>query len=139
MDDSEVLAWISKQAAQARWVFSVCTGALLLGAAGLLIGRRATTHWASWDLLPYIGATSVDERVVVDGNMIFAAGVAYAPEPPFSSGRPDTAPPAVLRDAEQAVAAITARRQETARRISQRLAIGDPIGRPERQPGNPRR
>jgi cyclohexyl-isocyanide hydratase len=51
------LAWISKQAAQARWVFSVCTGALLLGAAGLLIGRRATTHWASWDLLPYFGAT----------------------------------------------------------------------------------
>lgn len=150
MDDAEVLAWMSKQAAHARWIFSVCTGALLLGAAGLLRGRRATTHWAAWDLLPYFGATPVDERVVVDGNIITAAGVtagidgalrlaaelrgqraaeaiqltiAYAPEPPFTSGRPDTAPPAVLREAEQAVAALTARRKETARRVSERLAI----------------
>ena len=153
MDDGEVLAWISKQAAEARWVFSVCTGALLLGATGLLVGRRATTHWASLGLLPYFGATPVDERVVVDGNMLFAAGVtagidgalrlaaelrgqraaeaiqlaiAYAPEPPFNSGRPDTAPPAVLRDVEQAVAPLTARRKETARRISQRLGVTVP-------------
>lgn len=75
MDDGEVLGWLSKQVAGGSLVFSVCTGALLLGAAGLLKGRRATTHWASLDLLPYYGASPVDERVVADGNMIFAAGV----------------------------------------------------------------
>ena len=55
--------------------FSVCTGALLCGAAGLLKGRRATMHWASFHLLPYFGAIPVNERVVVDGNWVFAAGV----------------------------------------------------------------
>ena len=74
MDDSEVLGWLSNQVAGGSRVFSVCTGALLLGAAGLLTGRRATTHWASLDLLPYFGASPVDERVVADGNMIFTAG-----------------------------------------------------------------
>jgi cyclohexyl-isocyanide hydratase len=150
MDDSEVLGWLSRQVAGGSRVFSVCTGALLLGAAGLLKGRRATTHWASFDLLPYFGASPVDERVVADGNMIFAAGVtagidgalflaaelrgkeaaevvqlaiAYAPEPPFNSGRPDTAPPAVLAAAERSVAALAARRKQTARRIAQRLGI----------------
>ena len=75
MEDEALLAWIRRQAAGARSVFSVCTGALLLGAAGLLKGRRATTHWASFDLLPYFGAIPVNERVVVDGNWVFAAGV----------------------------------------------------------------
>jgi len=150
MDDSEVLGWLSTQVAGGSRVFSVCTGALLLGAAGLLRGRRATTHWASLDLLPYFGATPVDERVVADGTMIFTAGVtagidgalrlaaelrgqataegiqlaiAYAPEPPFNSGRPDTAPPAVLETARRSVSALTARRKETARRIAQRLGV----------------
>ncbi len=150
MDDGEVLGWLSQQAAGGSLVFSVCTGALLLGAAGLLIGRRATTHWASLDLLPYFGASPVDERVVADGNMIFAAGVtagidgalrlaaelrgtaaaeaiqlaiAYAPEPPFNSGRPEEAPPAVLAAAKRSVAALTARRKETAQRIAQRLGV----------------
>jgi cyclohexyl-isocyanide hydratase len=150
MDDSEVLGWLSTQAAGGSRVFSVCTGALLLGAAGLLKGRRATTHWASLDLLPYFGASPVDERVVADGTMIFTAGVtagidgalllaaelrgtpaaeaiqlaiAYAPEPPFNSGRPDTAPPAVLEAAQRSVAALTARRKETARRTAQRLGV----------------
>jgi cyclohexyl-isocyanide hydratase len=150
MDDSEVLGWLSKQVAGGSRVFSVCTGALLLGAAGLLRGRRATTHWASVDLLPYSGASPVDERVIADGNMIFTAGVtagidgalllaaelrgtaaaeeiqlaiAYAPEPPFNSGRPDTAPPAVSEAAKRSVAALTARRKETARRIGQRLGV----------------
>ena len=150
MDDSEVLGWLTKQVAGGSRVFSVCTGALLLGAAGLLKGRRATTHWASLDLLPYFGASPVDERVVADGNMIFTAGVtagidgalrlaaelrgqaaaeavqlaiAYAPEPPFNSGRPDTAPPAVLEAAQRSVAALTARRKKTARRIAQRLGV----------------
>jgi cyclohexyl-isocyanide hydratase len=150
MEDIEVLAWIRQQAAGARSVFSVCTGALLFGAAGLLKGRRATTHWASFHLLPYFGAIPVNERVVVDGNWVFAAGVTagidgalrlaaelrgddaartiqlymvYAPEPPFDSGTPETAPAAILAQARQSVAGITAQRKATARRIAARLGI----------------
>jgi cyclohexyl-isocyanide hydratase len=67
MEDAEVLDWIRRQAGGACSIFSVCTGALLCGAAGLLNGRRATTHWASFHLLPYFGAIPVNERVVVDG------------------------------------------------------------------------
>jgi cyclohexyl-isocyanide hydratase len=74
MEDEEVLDWLRRQAAGAHSVFSVCTGALLCGAAGLLKGRRATMHWASFHLLPFFGAIPVDERVVVDGNFVFAAG-----------------------------------------------------------------
>ena len=122
MEDAEVLAWIRQQAAGACSIFSVCTGALLCGAAGLLKGRRATTHWASFHLLPFFGAIPVNERVVVDGSYVFSAGVtagidgalrlaaelrgdataqaiqlhmAYAPEPPFNSGTPETAPTAI--------------------------------------------
>jgi cyclohexyl-isocyanide hydratase len=150
MEDVEVLAWIRQQAAGARSVFSVCTGALLCGAAGLLKGRRATTHWASFHLLPFFGAIPVDERVVIDGNWVFAAGVtagidgalrlaamlrgdevaqtiqlqmAYAPEPPFDSGTPKTAPAAILEQARQAVRGITAQREQTARRAAARLGI----------------
>src|ERR1700729_3576348 len=75
MEDEEVLAWIRQQAAGAFSIFSVCTGALICGAAGLLKGRRATTHWASFHLLPFFGAIPVNERVVVDGSWVFAAGV----------------------------------------------------------------
>ena len=150
MDDLEVLDWIKRQAAGAHSIFSVCTGALICGAAGLLQGRRATTHWASFHLLPYFGATPVNERVVVDGSWVFAAGVTagidgalrlaaelrgeeaaqaiqlymvYAPEPPFNSGTPETAPPAILAQARQAVAGITAQREETAKRIAARLGV----------------
>jgi cyclohexyl-isocyanide hydratase len=150
MDDEEILGWIRRQAKGARCVFSVCTGALILGAAGLLQGRRATTHWASIDLLPYFGATAVNERVVIDGNMVFAAGVtsgingalrvaaylrgdevaqgiqlaiAYAPEPPFDSGTPETAPPVVLERAKDAMRQITAQREPTARRVAARLGL----------------
>lgn len=153
MEDEEVLGWISRQAAGARTVFSVCTGALLCGAAGLLRGRRATTHWASFHLLPFFGAIPVNERVVVDGSWVFAAGVtagidgalrlaaelrgveaaqaiqlhmAYAPEPPFDSGTPETAPAAILDQARRSVARITAQREETARRIAARLGIRVP-------------
>jgi cyclohexyl-isocyanide hydratase len=153
MEDTEVLGWIARQAKGARSVFSVCTGALLCGAAGLLRGRRATTHWASLHLLPLFGATVVNERVVVDGDWIFAAGVtagidgalrlaaelrgedaaqsiqlymAYAPEPPFNSGTPETAPPAILAHARQSVATITAQREATARRAAARLGIKIP-------------
>ena len=69
MEDAEVLGWIRRQAGGACSIFSVCTGALLCGAAGLLKGRRATTHWASFHLLPYFGAIPVNERVVVDGRL----------------------------------------------------------------------
>src|ERR1700704_2042020 len=150
MEDAEVLGWIQRQAAGAHSVFSVCTGALLCGAAGLLKGRRATTHWAAFHLLPFFGAIPVNERVVVDGNMIFAAGVTagidgalrvaaelrgdeaaqaiqlymqYAPEPPFSSGTPETAPAAILEGARRAVHAITEQRGVTARRGAARLGI----------------
>jgi len=75
MEDETVLAFIREQAARARLVFSVCTGALVLGAAGLLTGRRATTHWASHHLLKYFGAVPVNERVVIDANIVTAAGV----------------------------------------------------------------
>jgi cyclohexyl-isocyanide hydratase len=150
MQDQEVIAWIQRQAAGARWIFSVCTGALLCGAAGLLKGRRATTHWSSLHLLPFFGAIPVNERVVVDANYAFAAGVTagidgalrlaaelrgdetaqaiqldlvYAPEPPFNSGTPERAPPAILERARQSYREITDRREETARRIAARLGI----------------
>lgn len=150
MEDTEVLAWIRRQAAGACSIFSVCTGALLCGAAGLLKGRRATTHWASFHLLPLFGAIAVNERVVVDGSFVFAAGVtagidgalrlaaelrgdeaaqaiqlhmAYAPEPPFNSGTPETAPPAILQQARQSVHGITAQREATARRVAARLGV----------------
>ncbi len=131
----------------------MCTGALLCGAAGLIKGRRATTHWASFHLLPFFGAIPVNQRVVVDGNWVFAAGVTagidgalrlaaelrgedvakaiqlymvYAPEPPFDSGTPETAPPAILAQALQSTAGITARREATARRAAARLGIDIP-------------
>jgi len=150
MDNEEVLGWLRQQAGGARCVFSVCTGALICGAAGLLNGRRATTYWSVHQLLPYFGATPVNERVVVDGNWVFAAGVTagidgalrvaaelrgervaqriqlgmeYAPEPPFSSGTPAEAPPDVLAEAQRGGAAMAAKRLETAQRIAARLGI----------------
>jgi cyclohexyl-isocyanide hydratase len=149
MEDAEVLGWIGQQAEHAR-IFSVCTGALLCGAAGLLMGRRATTHWASFHLLRYFGATPVNERVVVDGDWVFAAGVTagidgalrlaanlrgddvakgiqlymqYAPEPPFNSGTPETAPAAIMQQARASVAKITAQREATAQRVATKLGI----------------
>jgi cyclohexyl-isocyanide hydratase len=150
MDNEEVLGWLRQQAGGARCVFSVCTGALICGAAGLLKGKRATTHWSAHHLLPYFGATPVNERVVVDGNWVFAAGVTagidgalrvaaelrgekvaqriqlgmeYAPEPPFTSGTPGDAPTDVLADARKAGSEMAARRLETARGIAMRLGI----------------
>ncbi len=75
MHDEAVLSWLRRQAGGAKAVFSVCTGALILGAAGLLRGRRATTYWSAFPLLSSFGAIPVDERVVRDGDWIFAAGV----------------------------------------------------------------
>jgi cyclohexyl-isocyanide hydratase len=150
MENEEVLGWLRQQAAGARCIFSVCTGALLCGAAGLIKGRRATTHWSALHLLPYFGAMAINERVVTDGNWVFAAGVtagidgalrvaaelrgekvaqtiqlgmAYAPEPPFSSGTPEGAPLDVLAEARHSGEALAARRLETARRVAARLGI----------------
>lgn len=153
MEDAEMLGWIRRQASGACSIFSVCTGALICGAAGLLKRRRATTHWASFHLLPYFGAIPVNERVVVDGAWVFAAGVtagidgalrlaaelrgdevaqaiqlhmAYAPEPPFDSGTPETAPPSTLEQARRAVRTITVQREQTARRVAAKLGFAVP-------------
>jgi cyclohexyl-isocyanide hydratase len=150
MEDEEVLGWLRSQAEGAKKVLSVCTGALLCGAAGLIRGKRATTHWASLHLLPWFGAIPVDERVVVDGDWIFAAGVtagidgalrlaaevrgvpaaqriqldiAYAPEPPFDSGTPRSAPPEILEAARRGMAELIARREAAVRRAAARLSV----------------
>jgi len=145
MDDERLMAWLKRQADGAELVFSVCTGALLLGAAGLLTGRQATTHWASLELLSYFGATPVDRRVVIDGNYVFTAGVTagidgaltvidqlrgadeaqliqlilqYAPEPPFQSGHPRSAPAHILQQAEVFVRELTDERRITAEKYA---------------------
>jgi transcriptional regulator GlxA family with amidase domain len=124
MEDDRLLGWIRRVHEHTRVTASVCTGALLLGAAGLLEGKRATTHWAYRDdLLPRFGATPVAERVVRDGKVITAAGVSagielglivaaelfgedaakaselgieYDPSPPFGTGSPERAPEEIV-------------------------------------------
>lgn len=123
IESRPTLAFLQRQAQAARYVTSVCTGALVLGAAGLLKGYRATTHWLSMDLLPIVGAIPVPERIVIDRNRITGAGVTagidfglvvaaqlfgadaaraiqlmmeYDPEPPFDSGSPRTASAALV-------------------------------------------
>ncbi len=150
MDDALILDFIRAHASTGRRLFSVCTGALICGAAGILRGRRATTHRTAFHLLPCFGAVPVNDRVVIDGNLVTAAGVTagidgaltvagllcgdeiarqiqlaleYAPAPPFQSGTPSTAPPAVLAAATEQARAITRQRAETARRIAARLGI----------------
>lgn len=148
MQDPVLMAWIKRQAMGAQLVFTVCTGALLLGATGLLRGRRATTHWASHHLLPILGAIPVDERVVEDGPFMTAAGVTsgfdgalrvaarlrgaeiaqgiqlymqYDPEPPYTAGSPGKAPPAVLQTAQAAFSAVVAKREAALRQIAATL------------------
>jgi cyclohexyl-isocyanide hydratase len=123
MDDPEVIEFLRSQGRHARYVTSVCTGALLLGVAGLLAGYEAATHWAFMDLLPLFGARPVRRRVVIDRNRITGGGVTagidfglrlaaeltsenvakeiqlgieYDPEPPFRSGHPDVAEQAIV-------------------------------------------
>lgn len=150
MEDDEVLTFLRRQAGEAKYVYSVCTGALLCGAAGLLQGVKATTHWASFDLLQYFGAIPTDQRVVVDGKLVTAAGVTagidgaltlaallcgdaaaqqiqlgieYAPEPPFPSGTPKTAPAEVLEAVATRLAPLTREREATARKIAAKLGV----------------
>ncbi|CAO4163468.1 DJ-1/PfpI family protein [Methylorubrum populi] len=145
MEDAETLDFLRRQAAGARYVTSVCTGALVLGAAGLLRGRRATTHWAAHDLLAAFGAVPVQERVVRDGNLITGGGVTagidfgltlaaeladeatartiqlqqeYAPAPPFAAGRPDTAGPAITAAARERLSASRREREAIVARLT---------------------
>ncbi len=148
MEDEAVLAFLRAQAPGARYVTSVCTGALVLGAAGLLQGKRATTHWASHDFLAALGATPVNDRVVRDGNVVTGGGVTagidfaltlaaemaspavaqaiqlaieYAPCPPFNAGTPETAPPEVLAMAQQRGAGMRKDREALVARVAARL------------------
>jgi cyclohexyl-isocyanide hydratase len=147
LEDAMFLAFLRKQGEQARFVTSVCTGALLLGAAGLLRGYRATTHWLSLDLLRSVGADAVAERVVVDGNRITGAGVTsgidlgltvasllhgeevaqeiqlmmeYAPVPPFHAGSPKTASAEIVQRVVEARRAIQDDRYRILSRIGRR-------------------
>ncbi|MBD3144266.1 DJ-1/PfpI family protein [Microbispora bryophytorum] len=119
LSDAELLGWIARAQERTRWTTSVCSGSFLLGAAGLLKGCRATTHWGWLDQLAGFGAEPVSERVVIDGKVVTAAGVSagidmaltllaemrdeetaqavqlaieYDPQPPFAAGNPKTAP-----------------------------------------------
>ncbi|MGR6467220.1 DJ-1/PfpI family protein [Rhizobium sp. PAMB 3182] len=143
--DEMVLDFVREQANSARYVTSVCTGALVLGAAGLLRGKRATTHWNALDFLPRFGATAIDDRIVQDGNVITAGGVTsgidfgltvigallgqteaeivqlaleYAPAPPFSSGTPKQASPNVLNEARQRLSASRTAREKLLSRLA---------------------
>ncbi|MFG2287332.1 DJ-1/PfpI family protein [Streptomyces sp. NPDC048595] len=128
MDDGPLHDWLRAVDAGTTWTTSVCTGSLILGAAGLLKGRRATSHWLALDQLPALGAEPTGERVVFDGKYVTAAGVSsgidmglalsgriagdltaqaiqlgieYDPQPPYDAGAPDKAPAevvALLRD-----------------------------------------
>jgi cyclohexyl-isocyanide hydratase len=150
MEDERALGFIRAHVGEGRRLFSVCTGALLCGAAGVLKGRRATTHWSAVELLPWFGAVPVDQRVVVDGPVVTAAGVTagidgalqvaamlrgeaaaqgiqlaieYAPEPPFHAGTPKTAPAAVLAQAREETRALTQARLATAKRVAAKLGV----------------
>ncbi len=123
MEDTEVLDWLRAAHERSTWTSSVCTGALVLGAAGILKGKRATTHWAFLERLAELGAETVNERVVEDGKVMTAAGVSagidmaltlaariagdavaqaiqlgieYDPRPPFDAGSPAKAPPEAI-------------------------------------------
>ena len=128
----------------------MCTGSLVLGAAGLLKGKRATSHWAAIDHLSLLGAVPVSEKVVVDGNVVTGAGVTsgidfalqlaailegetvareiqlqieYDPAPPFNSGSPKTATPEMLQAVRSRLAALNQQRREVAQRVGKKLGV----------------
>jgi len=148
LEDAEVLDFLRRAAAEARYVVGVCTGSLVLGAAGLLRGRRATTHWMSRDLLRSFGAEPVAQRVVVDGKFFTGGGVTagidmaltvmadiagaehaqsvqlgieYAPAPPFDCGRPERAAPEILGAVTARLDRLRADRYAAVQRAAQRL------------------
>jgi len=150
MEDEEVLGFLAEREPEARYVTSVCTGSLVLGAAGLLRGYRATTHWLSMDLLGILGAEPTRERVVKDRNRITGGGITagidfglavaaeiagedaakeiqlmmeYDPDPPFDSGSPNEADPALVEGVRAKRGAVQERRMEAAKRARARLGL----------------
>jgi cyclohexyl-isocyanide hydratase len=148
MDDEATIAFVRAQAEAARFVTSVCTGALVLGAAGLLRGKQATTHWASHHLIETLGAKPVHARVVRDGNLVTGGGVTagidfaltviaelagrevaeaielgleYAPAPPFNAGSPRTAPAAAVKAARERLAPVVEERRRLAEKAARKL------------------
>jgi len=148
LEDDETLEFLRRQAAGARYVASVCTGSLVLGAAGLLRGYRATTHWSAMQDLAAFGAIPTPSRVCIDRNRITGGGVTagidfaltltailtsrvtaemiqlileYNPAPPFDSGSPETAPPGVLAMLGERTAGARQRRADAVRRAAARL------------------
>jgi putative intracellular protease/amidase len=147
-NDEAFLREFRRLAASARYLTSVCSGSLVLGAAGLLKGKRAACHWAWRHLLPLFGAIPDPARVVRDGAIITGGGVTagidfalvvaaeiggdalaqslqlaieYAPAPPFDAGRPETAPPGVLAAVQARMAPQLAERTAAAERAAARL------------------
>ncbi len=145
MEDRAVLEFLRHQAGSSKYVTSVCTGALVLGAAGLLKGYRATTHWLSLDLLPEFGVTPATDRVVIDRNRITGGGVTsgidfalvvagevcgadaarqiqllieYNPAPPYNCGHPSTADKAIVDRVREARAPMQAARLAQAKRAA---------------------
>jgi cyclohexyl-isocyanide hydratase len=150
MEDETVLEFLRSQARRAKFVTSVCTGSLVLGAAGLLMGKRASCHWAAIEHLHALGAIPVRERVVVDGNVITAAGgtsgldfalvlaaklenervareiqlqIEYDPTPPFNSGSPRTASPDLVATLRGRLSGMNERRGAVAARVCQKLGV----------------
>jgi cyclohexyl-isocyanide hydratase len=149
MDDPEVLSFLRTRAEEATFVGSICTGSLVLGAAGLLRGRKATTHWAWTDLLVPLGAIPTKGRVVRDGKFFTGGGVTagidfaltmvaelagrevaegvqlrieYAPAPPFDSGSPDTARPELVAAVRAQMTGLRAEREARVARVAAALA-----------------
>jgi cyclohexyl-isocyanide hydratase len=148
INDEEMLAFLRRQAAGAKYITSVCTGSLVLGAAGLLKGYHAATHWTAVDFLKEFGATPSNTRVCVDRNRVTGGGVTagidfaltlvsllinrrtaeaiqlrleYNPAPPFSTGSPDTAPAELVALIRERIAPSQARRAEMIKRAAERL------------------
>jgi cyclohexyl-isocyanide hydratase len=148
VNDEEVLDFLRKQAEGAKYVTSVCTGSLVLGAAGLLKGYRAVTHWSAMEALALFGATPTQTRVCVDRNRVTGGGVTagidfaltlvsilvdrttaetiqlrleYNPAPPFNAGSPETAPAEVLALMKERIAPFQARRIEAVKRAAARV------------------
>lgn len=148
MEDPDVLSFLADRGRSAKYVTSVCTGSLILGAAGLLRGYRATSYWSTREVLSILGAIPTDGRVVVDRNRITGGGVTagldfgltivaalrsrayaeavqlyveYDPAPPFSAGSPNTAPPASRQFLDDMFGPLVDVARETARRARKRL------------------